>query len=204
MQQKSRNTWSKRKEKIPCLSFLCDPWFHRSPSFTCIRRALASATASCNFRKCVHPNCVRSADTILISGNTSANRIMRNRLRVANPRPNSCVNCVPSADTIRSPYSARFSWRMSRRMRRPICQYNVVSVAFTLLATDCRAATIISRTSTSRTLASPADANDTDLADRTLSFHIALSSWTNCSFTGRCLRPAEWWICPSYSRQVTR
>ena len=38
---------------------------------------------------------------------------MQKRFRTPKPRPNSVLNCVPSADTIFCPYSARFSFRMS-------------------------------------------------------------------------------------------
>src|ERR1017187_9095782 len=99
--------------------------------------------------KWVQLNCAASGCTIRGSGKTSAKRTMLKRLRREKPRPNSIVNCVPSADTICSPYSARFSFSMSWRIRRPTCQYKVVSPESTARATPSRAWRINSRKSAS-------------------------------------------------------
>src|SRR5436305_4794415 len=69
--------------------------------------------------KWVQVNCRISDTTISRSGKTSANWIMRRRFFSANPRPNSSSNCLPNAETISAPYSARRSPRISRRMRSP-------------------------------------------------------------------------------------
>ena len=54
-----------------------------------------------------------------------------------------------SVEKISSPYSARFSSKISLRIRWPICQCSATSAAFTPRATVCRAARISSRTSVS-------------------------------------------------------
>ena len=92
-----------------------------------------------------------------LSGKTSANWIMRNRL-LGVTRPYSAVNCCDSR-TMASPYSARFSWRISCLMRVPICQWRPTRAELTARAVCSRAASINARTSpSSRRRRSPAPA----------------------------------------------
>ena len=78
--------------------------------------------------------CGDSDATTASSGNTSANCTMRRKLRTPKLRPYSRTNCVDSVDTICSPYSARSFLSTSLRMRKPTCQYSIVTALLAVCA----------------------------------------------------------------------